>query len=108
MSNKLDYFLEPQLLIELIQENLRKIERDGVRIFIIGSLARRDFMIDSDVDILLITGLKEIVIQIRSILDKILLGKGIFYDLITLTSTEFEKRKNTLLIQEALNEGIEI
>lgn len=108
MSNRLDYFQDPNLLINSIKANLKKFRNKVEKIYIIGSLARKDFMIDSDVDLLIVTKDFQIIKEIQTILDEFLTDNGISYDLITLTHTEFMKRQSTILIQDTLREGIEL
>lgn len=108
MSNRLDYFQDPNLLINSIKANLKKFRNKVEKIYIIGSLARKDFMIDSDVDLLIVTKDFQIIKEIQTILDEFLTDNGISYDLITLTPTEFMKRQSTILIQDTLREGIEL
>jgi len=108
MSNRLEYIKEPNLLINLIKSKLNQYQSDVVRIYIIGSLAQQDFLMNSDVDLLIITESREIINQIRKTLDEILVDQGICYDLIHFTLDEFNKRSDTILIKEAIREGIEL
>ncbi len=104
--NKIDYIKNPHKLIQAIRENVTDFKE--AKIFIIGSLARKDFLANSDVDILVVTDSRQEVNQLKEILDDILVNKGIYYDLIHMTNHEFFKRKESSLIQEALTRGIQL
>lgn len=99
--NPLQYVKNPNLLVEVISSALEVVKEDIQTGYIFGSVSKGNFLIDSDVDIFIISD-KDIYKQIRHILDETLVDQGIGYDLIFMTCKEFESQKDLPILKEVV------
>lgn len=99
--SKVHYIQKPELLINQIEHAIASIKHQTEKFFLFGSLATKNFLINSDVDLFVVSDELELN-AIRSVLDPILTDIGIYYDLILMNNQEFEENKNLVVVQEAL------
>lgn len=104
MSNKVDFVFDQLGLINLIKKELSPLFSQTSKIILFGSLARQNFTVHSDIDVLIVSDeieKKSVEAHLEKFLDL-----GISYDIVLMSEEQFELRKKTLLVREALREGI--
>lgn len=92
-------------LISKIEGLLKAYASQIMLSVIYGSVARKEAVAMSDVD-LLIVGNKKIKRHLKNALAEFTAQEGIFFDLLFLTLEEYGVWKNHPLLQNALSEGI--
>ena len=92
-------------LISRIKDLVKPYASHVILAVIYGSIARKEAIAMSDVD-LLIVGSKKIKRYLKNDLAEFTAQEGIFFDLLFLTLEEYDVWKNHPLLQIALSEGI--